>query len=393
MHKGAKADPESLSSPGRCPPSKKPLSTGKYLKDDPGWLGPFNSMVWQFPNSVLYITLVIGLCVFYGLRQNGYNTAPFLGAAVVEVLLSTDNICLFHQIFDHFRVPREMRPGLLFAGTPFMVLIRGLLFFALKGIYDYLKPLMLVLGAFCMWQGAYVLYQTIIGEEEEDEDPANSTIVKWGKGCFGGRMVDKYHGSAIWVYVEGIAKITPMLLVIVVIELTDVAFCIDGVSTIFMVDHVHVSTLFFGDIVAACVVRALYPQLAGTVELFPDLNYSVACVLVLVGVDMCSGVFGHDFPPGFLALAMAVLFTLGMASSVMRGVCRKEEGGRPRWRRPRRSSGTPNTAPPKKNNWRTIIREHCVLILTRGVGEIIPFPRLCIHTSGLVPFGTVYSTT
>jgi hypothetical protein len=42
-------------------------------------------------------------------------------------------------------------------------------------------------------------------------------------------------------------------------------------------------------------------------------------------VDMCSGVFGHDFPPGFLALAMAVLFTLGMASSVMRGVCRKEE--------------------------------------------------------------------
>jgi len=325
MHNGAKADPESLSSPGRCPPSKKPLSTGKYLKDDPGWLGPFNSMVWQFPNSVLYITLVIGLCVFYGLRQNGYNTAPFLGAAVVEVLLSTDNICLFHQIFDHFRVPREMRPGLLFAGTPFMVLIRGLLFFALKGIYDYLKPLMLVLGAFCMWQGAYVLYQTIIGEEEEDEDPANSTIVKWGKGCFGGRMVDKYHGSAIWVYVEGIAKITPMLLVIVVIELTDVAFCIDGVSTIFMVDHVHVSTLFFGDIVAACVVRALYPQLAGTVELFPDLNYSVACVLVLVGVDMCSGVFGHDFPPGFLALAMAVLFTLGMASSVMRGVCRKEE--------------------------------------------------------------------
>tara|TARA_B100000405_G_scaffold79917_1_gene55382 strand:+ start:2411 stop:3454 length:1044 start_codon:yes stop_codon:yes gene_type:complete len=321
--KGGKPDPESLTnSPGR---SKKPLSTGKYLKDDPGWLGPFNSMVWQFPNSMLYITLVVGLCVYYGLRQKGYSTSPFIGAAVVEVLLSTDNICLFHQIFEHFRVPREIRPGLLFIGTPFMVLIRGLLFFALKGIYDYLKPLMLVLGAFCMWQGAYVFYQTIIGEEDDDEDPSNSTIVKWAKGCLGGRMVDKYHGSAIWIYVEGILRITPMLLVIVVIELTDVAFCIDGVSTIFMVDHVHVSTLFLGDIVAACLVRALYPQLAGTVELFPDLNYSVACVLVLVGVDMCSGVFGHDFPPGFLALAMAVLFTLGMASSVMRGVCRKEE--------------------------------------------------------------------
>ena len=47
-------------------------------------------------------------------------------------------------------MPREIAPGLLFIGTPFMVLVRGLLFFALKGIYDYLKPLMLVLGAFCM---------------------------------------------------------------------------------------------------------------------------------------------------------------------------------------------------------------------------------------------------
>ena len=53
---------------------------------------------------------------------------------MVEVLLSTDNICLFHQIFEHFRVPREVRPGLLFIGTPFMVLMRFLLFFMLKGI-------------------------------------------------------------------------------------------------------------------------------------------------------------------------------------------------------------------------------------------------------------------
>ena len=107
--KGDKPDPESLTnSPGR---PKKPLSTGKYLKDDPGWLGPFNSMVWQFPNSMLYITLVVGLCVYYALRQKGYSTSPFIGAAVVEVLLSTDNICLFHQIFEHFRVPREIGPA------------------------------------------------------------------------------------------------------------------------------------------------------------------------------------------------------------------------------------------------------------------------------------------
>jgi len=248
-----------------------------------------------------------------------------VGAAIVEVLLSTDNICLFHQIFEHFRVPREVRPGLLFVGTPFMVLMRWSLFFALKGIYDSLRPLMFALGLFCAYQGLVVFYMTLMGLEEEDEDPENSAMVIWFKKIMGDKLITKYQGSAFHVTLDGIGKYTPMFLVLMFIEVTDVAFCIDGVSTIFMVDHVHVWTLFLGDIVAACIVRALYPQLAGTVELFPDLNYSVACVLVMVGADMCCGVFGYDFPPGTLAVTMGVLFTLGMASSILRGTCRNPD--------------------------------------------------------------------
>ena len=253
--------------------------------------------------------------------------AQFVGAAVVEVLLSTDNICLFHQIFEHFKVPREVRPGLLFVGTPFMVVVRGVLFFSLKGIYDYIYPLMFAIGMFCLYQGGVVMWMSCTGQEDEDEDedPTNSTIVVWGKKLFGSRMLTKYQGSAFWTHVDGVLMLTPMVLCIAVIEVTDVAFCIDGVSTIFMVDHEHVVTLYLGDVVAACLVRALYPQMAGTVELFPDLNYSVAIVLMLVGVDMCAGVMGFDFPPGTLALAMGILFTIGMCTSMLRGTCRNPE--------------------------------------------------------------------
>ena len=56
------------------------------------------------------------------------------------------------------------------------------------------------------------------------------------------------------------------------------------------------ATIFLGDIIAACLVRSLYPYLAETVDLFPDLNYSVACILTLVGLDMCAGSAGHEFP-------------------------------------------------------------------------------------------------
>ena len=293
-------------------------TTGKYLKDDPGWMGSFNSMVWQSPNIILYTMLVLGTVIFCVLRQSGFSTRQYLGAAVVEMLLSTDNICLFHKILDHFRVRTEIRPGLLFVGTPLMVIIRGMLFFMLKGVYDYLKPLMLALGAFCVWQGVYLLYQTLYNMDTDNDDPAKSSLVRWAKRALGDGMVDKYHGSAFFVYIDGALKVTPMLVVIVVIEVTDLAFCVDGVSTIFMLDHEQLYVLFIGDVVAACFVRALYPQLAGAVDLFPDLNYSVACVLVLVGLDMCCGVFAREFPPGFLAVSMALLFGAGIATSILR---------------------------------------------------------------------------
>lgn len=247
---------------------------------------------------------------------------------MVEVLLSTDNICLFHRIFEHFKVPIEIRPATLYVGTPFMVIVRAALFFALKGIYDYLLPLMFAIGLFCMYQGCVLFYMSCTGEEEEEDDPSSSFVVVWGKKLLGDRLLASYEGSSFWVYVDGVLKFTPLVLCICVLEVTDVVFCIDGVSTIFMVDHVHILPLYVGDIVAAVIVRALYPQLAGTVELFPDLNYSVSVVLVLVGVDMCAGVFGHDFPPGTLAAAMAVLFAIGIGSSIIRGTCVNPDEGK-----------------------------------------------------------------
>ena len=175
-----------------------------------------------------------------------------MGAAVVEVLLSMDNICLFHQIFEHFKVPVEVRPGLLFIGTPFMVLMRFMLFFSIKGIYDSIRPLMFAIGVFCCYQGGIVLWMTLTGQEEDDDefDAESSGVVMWFKALLGDKLVTKYQGSAFYVTMDGAARYTPMFLVLLAIEVTDVAFCIDGVSTIFMVDHYHVWTLFVGDIVA-----------------------------------------------------------------------------------------------------------------------------------------------
>mmetsp|Transcript_23704 Transcript_23704/g.58749 ORF Transcript_23704/g.58749 Transcript_23704/m.58749 type:complete len:346 (-) Transcript_23704:2039-3076(-) len=213
----------------------KRASRSKLLKEDPGWLGPFNRMVWASPNCLLVVLLVIGSVACVVLRAGHYSANAFLGAAVVEILLSTDNICLFHQIFEHFKVPREVRPGLLFVGTPFMVAVRGVMFFALKEVYNSVRPIMFAIGLFCLYQGCYVIWVTCTGQDEDKDDPATSAVVVWGKWAFGDRLITHYEGSAFWVYVQGAAKLTPMFLCMAVIEVTDVMFCVDGVSTIFMV--------------------------------------------------------------------------------------------------------------------------------------------------------------
>ena len=155
-------------------------------------------------------------------------------------------------------------------------------------------------------------------------------------------MVDKYHGSAIAIYVEGILGSRTDAPVIVVIELTDVAFCIDGVSwTSWWTTCTcpRSSSVISWRRVSS---GALYPQLAGTVELFPDLNYSVACVLVLVGVDMCFSRARHDLPPVPRARDGGALHpghgVVGDARRLREG--RGCRGGR----RPRRSSATANIA-------------------------------------------------
>ena len=325
-------DPETAGPPARSGDGSRSHSPAKREsteESDPGFMAGFCAFVWKYPNAMLWAVIVIGVSMWLWLAKHPtFDEKAFASAAVVEVLLSTDNVCIFHQFFVHFRVPRNIRTGVLFMGTPLMVVLRGVLFCGIKNIYYYLRPLMAVLGLFCIWQGAMVFYQTLTGSEDEDEDPSNSWLVKAAKRVLGERLIEEYHGSAFWVFIDRVCKWTPLVVVLFFVELTDVVFCVDNVSTIFMIDHSHVTTIFLGDIIAACLVRSLYPHLAETVDLFPDLNYSVACILTLVGLDMCMGSAGHEFPKSSIGLAMAVLFPLGILSSIIRGTwCPPGRGG------------------------------------------------------------------
>ena len=307
--------------------------TGVWGARDRGCLGPYNDVVSRYPSfQILLCTLVTAaiLGVLWDAADGDVAKeavlTSFLGAAAVETMLSIDNLVVFHQIFISFKVPASRRPGILLAGIPVMIAVRVTLFLSFHGIYTYMRVIFGAIGVFIMYQAVCVLY---FGDDgDDDPDLASHWFIQGFKACLGKRLNTRYEGSAFWGRDATTAAVyfTPLLLVMMAIEVADVMFCIDGVSTIYVVGHDNLHAVILGDHCAAFLVRALYPMLQGTVDLFPDLNYSVAATLAAVGVDMIASACNKEFPVYTLVLFMVGSFTLGIVTSLLRGVCARRDG-------------------------------------------------------------------
>jgi predicted tellurium resistance membrane protein TerC len=307
---------------------------------DPGVLAKYNDWVRRKPWQAMIGSLgvIVALGVFESLRDD-WSILPYYGEAVIlETVLSLDNIVVFHQIFESLRVPNSRRPSILLLGVPVMVGVRLALFLVLRGMLSQFWPAFIVIGLYLAYQG----YQTMI-EDDDDDDDDDEGIDEQAQGvtayvrrtCHSfGWVTRKYHGSALWVTGEeelrddknqGIISnsrkcmITPALVCLIVIELCDIIFCIDGVATIYELDHYRLRAAIMGDITAAVFVRTCYPVVGNAVNLFPDVKYSVGLTLIFVGMDMILDAFDIDLPAWALGVLMPVLFIIGIASSMIKG--------------------------------------------------------------------------
>ena len=301
-------------------------SRSVWGKRDRGCLGAYNDVVSRLPSFQIFMFAIISvavLTVLYGTAttpaQKKEVMSAFVGSAAVETMLSLDNLVVFHQIFGTFKVPPSRRPGILVAGLPIMLVVRVSLFLSFHGIYTYMRVLFVLIGVFIIYQGVCVAYFS--DDNDDNDDLSSNWIVTTVRACLGGRMTTKYDGSAFWfTNSEGFFQFTPLVLVMLFIEASDLMFCIDGVSTIYVVGHASLLAVVCGDCCAVLLVRALYPQLQGTVEIFPDLNYAVALTLMAVGVDMIMTAAGKELPVYVLVCFMVSVFLLGIASSFIRGI-------------------------------------------------------------------------
>ncbi|MEX2111955.1 MAG: TerC family protein [Pirellulales bacterium] len=235
----------------------------------------------------------------------------FLTGYLVEWSLSMDNVFVFAVVFSFFGVPLKYQYRVLFWGILGAVIMRLTFILAGTALLQHFDWMLWIFGAFLIYTGVKLAMHS-----DSKPDPERNIFMRAARRMF--HIAKENHGNQFFAIENGRRCVTPLFLVLLVIESTDVLFAVDSVPAIFGVTD-DAFTVFTSNIFAILGLRALYFLLAGAIDLFRYLNYGLAGVLVFVGVKMVAEYWtGHHVvtPVGSLAIILSLLGVSIVASVV-----------------------------------------------------------------------------
>jgi tellurite resistance protein TerC len=233
----------------------------------------------------------------------------------VEKALSVDNLFVFILVFGFFKVPKYLHHKVLFWGIIGALIFRAIFIFAGVGLINltYL-PEMTVFGhavkinIVMVLFGLFLVYAGIKswggGDDGDDEDYSNTAGAKLIKRFW--KVSDNYVGDKFFTVQNGMKMATPLLVVVAVIEFTDVLFAVDSIPAIFAISN-DPFILYTSNIFAILGLRSLYFLLANFIHMFSKLPYGLAVILTFIGVKMLIAPWIHISSPVSLGIVGGVL--------------------------------------------------------------------------------------
>jgi tellurite resistance protein TerC len=233
----------------------------------------------------------------------------FLTAYVIERSLSFDNIFVFVVIFNYFAVPPRFQHRVLFWGILGALISRGVFIALGTALLSRFQWLIYIFGAFLVYTG----FKILRGEETEVH-PEQNPIVR----LFQSRvpLTSRYHGKRFFTRDEGRWMATPLMLVLVVVEATDVLFAVDSIPAVFGIT-LDRFIVFTSNIFAILGLRALYFLLAGLMHKFRYLGFGLGLVLMFVGAKMLIHHY-FEIPTGISLGVVLGILALAIGVSLLR---------------------------------------------------------------------------
>jgi len=229
---------------------------------------------WSFAWVGLAVTFGLALLHFYG-RQPALE---FFTGYVIEKALSLDNLFVFLVVFRVFAVKDEYQQRVLGYGILGALLLRGAMIAAGAALIARFSWIMYVFGAFIVLAGAHMLVV-----RHAESDPAKNFLVRYFSKHL--RLTKEYRGANFFVRENGQLFATPLFLVLLVVEITDVTFAVDSIPAVFGITR-DPFIVFTSNVFAILGLRALYFLLAAVLEKLAYLKVGLALVLIFVGAKM-----------------------------------------------------------------------------------------------------------
>lgn len=297
-----------------------------------------NIAFWIIFNALILLLLFLDLAVWnrggrvLPFRQALYASAVWIGLAfafaglihqwlgagkalefvtgyLVEEALSVDNLFVFILLFNYFKVPAEQERTVLFWGIIGALIMRGVFIIAGVALVRRFHWIIYLFGAFLVYTGF-----NLFGEgEEEQVDPSHNVVLKFVRKFL--PITQNYEGRKFFVIREGRTFATPLFLVLLVVETTDILFATDSIPAILAISRdsfiVYTSNVF-----AILGLRSLFFALSGLMKLFHYLNYGLAVVLMFIGAKMLLSA-KYQIPTWAALVTIAVVLAISVLASVL----------------------------------------------------------------------------
>ena len=236
------------------------------------------SLIW-FSLALLFAALLWAwLDHTLGREMADTKTMEYLTGYLLEKTLAMDNIFVFVMLFSYFAVPIEYQKRVLVYGVLGAIVLRALMILLGAWLIAEFHWVLYVFGAFLLITGIKMF---IFADQEPNLE--QNPLLRWLRSHI--RITDSYHGDKFWITKNGVRWFTPMFLVLILVEFSDVIFAMDSIPAIFAITS-DPFIVFTSNIFAILGLRALYFLLADMADRFHLLKYGLAVVLMFVGTKM-----------------------------------------------------------------------------------------------------------
>jgi len=232
------------------------------------------ALIW----SAVWISLALifnyGIYIFMGKEK----ALEFLTGYLIEKSLSVDNLFVFIMLFTFFKVEPRYQHKVLFWGILGALIMRAIFIFAGVALISRFHWIIYIFGAFLVFTGIKMLFH-----KDEEVAPDKNPLVRLFKKFF--PVTEQMHGGNFFVKINSKTVATPLFIVLLVVEFTDLIFAVDSIPAILAIST-DSFIIFTSNVFAILGLRALYFALAGITQYFHYLKYGLSAILVFVGVKM-----------------------------------------------------------------------------------------------------------